>query len=329
MKKTVCGILVVLFTAAFCFAGGSGESSGGVADWPEKGKPVILMCPFGAGGGFDINLRMIAPFLEKHLGTTVTVQNITGANGWVCWNQVIKAKPDGYILAGANYPTQIAGYLDPAANIPYTFRDFTILSNYVRDVNILVCRVDETRFRTAAEMVNYAKEHELTVFNGGRGSDDHVVTMQMNKELGTKFRPVHLGMTAEGTANMLGGHIDGLVCNISDVIQRHRDGDLKIVAQFSRQRTSFLPDVPTFEEAGFPGIYGDTSRGLVAPPNMDPVLKEKILKVLKDVMEDPEHKAAAEKAGIFIDSTTMGPDFEKQIAEVEKKIIDLKEELGM
>ena len=321
MKKTVC-VIVVLLTVAFCFAGGGGESTDKTADWPEKGKNMILLCPMAAGGGMDINMRMLAPFLEKHLGVKVTVQNVVGAGGWVCWTQLLKAKPDGYTISGANYPTKIAGYLDPASNVPYTFRDFTLLSSYVVDINVLVCRTDETRFRTAAEMVNYAKRNEVTVFNGGRGSDDHVLTVEVNLKLGTKFKPVHMGQTGEGVANMLGGHIDGLVCNVSDIYQRYKEGDLKVLAVFSRERVSLMPDVPTFEEAGFPGLYGDTCRGVVAPPNMDPVLKEKFLRALKAVMTDPEHVAMAAKSGILI-TAMLGSDFEKYVGEVERKMKEL------
>ena len=325
MKKIVCVILTVLIAATLCFAKGGNESSGG-AGWPEKGKNISLICPFRAGGGMDLSARLLAPYLEKHLGVTVTVQNVDGANGWAGWTQGIKAKPDGYTLVYANYPAQISGYLDPATNVPYTFRDFTAISNHVTDVNVIVFRPDENRFRTAAEFVDYAKANEMTFTTGGRASDDHILIAQINKKLGTKLKPVHMANTAEGIAAMLGGHVDGVVGNVSEFYQRLKSGECIILAQFNPKRSSFMSDVPTFEEGGFAGIYGDSSRGLLAPPSLDPAVKEKLMKVIKDVMVDPEHIAAAEKVGASINAM-IGTDFEKWLGEQEIIIKDLMPDL--
>jgi tripartite-type tricarboxylate transporter receptor subunit TctC len=270
--------------------------------------------------------RLLAPYLEKHLGVTVTVLNVEGANGWVGWTQGIKAKPDGYTLIYANYPAQIAGYLDPATNVQYTYRDFTAVSNHVTDINVLVFRPDEKRFRTSAEFVNYAKANELTITTGGRASDDHIAIAQINKNLGTKLTPVHMANTTEGIAAMLGSHVDGVMGNVSEFYQRLKAGECSVLAAFSPKRSSFMSTVPTFEEGGFAGIYGDSSRGLLAPPNLDSAVKEKLLRVIKDVMSDPEHTAAAEKIGAAINPMN-GADFEKWLGEQEVIIKGLMSEL--
>lgn len=71
----------------------------------------------------DATSRLLAPYLEKALGVTVTVENVDEANGWSGWTQAITAAPDGYTQVYANYPQMITDYLNPTNNISYTFRD--------------------------------------------------------------------------------------------------------------------------------------------------------------------------------------------------------------
>jgi tripartite-type tricarboxylate transporter receptor subunit TctC len=317
MKKILCMIFVAMLATALCFATGGREAGG--AEWPERGRTISLIVPFAPGGGMDMSGRLLSPFLEKHLGVTVTVHNIAGANGWTGWTQAIRARPDGYTLVYANYPAQIAGYLDPATNIPYTFRDFTPISLHVTDENILVLRPNDTRFRTAADFVAHARANEVTMTTGGRLSDDHFLIEKVNSALRTRIRPVHMQNTPEGFAAVLGGHVDGQIANVSEYFQRLNAGEVIVLAQFYPRRSPHMPNIPTFGEAGFPGIYGDSSRGLLAPPNLDPAVKEKLLRVIRDVMTDPEHVAAANRIGATI-NPIIGDDFGRWLQEQEDAI---------
>ena len=314
MKKFVCIVLAALIATSLCFAAGRRDAGG---EWPTRG--ITLIVPFAPGGGMDMSGRLLAPFLERHLGVPVTVINVAGANGWAGWTQAIRAAPDGYTLVYANYPAQIAGYLDPANNIQFTFRDFTPIALHVTDENVAVFRPNETRFPTVASWVEYARVNEMTMATGGRLSDDHFLIARMNRYLGTRIRPVHMQNTPEGFAAVLGGHIDGQIANVSEYFQILEAGGAKILTQFWPHRSPHMPQIPTLAESGFPGIYGDSSRGLLAPPNLNPAVRERLLRVMVDVMNDPEHHAAAARVGATL-NPIIGDDFYRWLEQQENDI---------
>ena len=72
--------------------------------WPEKGKTITLIVPYGTGGGGDIGARILAPFVEKELGTTIEVVNKPGASSQIGVTDLAKAKTDGYTIGFTHLP---------------------------------------------------------------------------------------------------------------------------------------------------------------------------------------------------------------------------------
>lgn len=302
-------------------------SSTATTDWP-KGN-ITLICPFKAGGGMDTASRLIAQFLEKDLGVTVTVNNVEGGNSWTGWMQVNAAKPDGYTLGFANYPAQVGGYLNPSANVKLTYRDFTAVCNIVSDYNCIVTRNEETRFKTGKEFMEYAKENEVTVgTGGGTGSDDHVLIEKINNAFGTKLKATLMASTAEAKAAMLGGHIDAVIGNVSEYYALSQDKSANVLAVCAPKRAEkFMPDIPTLEEQGYADVYGASDRGLIAPPNLDPAVMEKLIATLKEIEQDPEYQATALERGMNI-NMMYDQDFVTYIDGIEKTMIELKPLFG-
>ena len=95
---------------------GTAEKDGGQST--DSGYPVdkvTLLCPSDAGGAMDQNCRMMAPYLEKHLGVPVEVTNMGGSACWIGWSYLYNEAPkDGSCISFANFPNMITGYLDTA-----------------------------------------------------------------------------------------------------------------------------------------------------------------------------------------------------------------------
>ena len=66
-------------------SGNAGSTAGGGEVSYPNGKTITMICPWSAGGGSDNGVRLLVPYLEKELDTTITVINPTGGSGWVCW----------------------------------------------------------------------------------------------------------------------------------------------------------------------------------------------------------------------------------------------------
>lgn len=267
-------------------------------DWPKKDIRVLV--GFKAGGTSDLGTRLLFEAAKEELGVNIIVDNVTGAGGWNAWSELKKAKPDGYTLALVTDPTIYGGYLDPSNNRKDSIHDFTPIVNHVSDDACIAVNPGDDRFETFADLIEYAKEHDVTATTTGVGSQVHLMMLRMNDELGTRFVPVHTTGTAEGKTMILGKNVDCFFACVGDIAPSVNSGELKCLAVSSEERSEFMPDVPTMVEQGFPLIYAYSARGIIGPSGMDPAVVEKLAGILKNAMESPEHKEAMDQMSLRI-----------------------------
>jgi tripartite-type tricarboxylate transporter receptor subunit TctC len=262
------------------------------AQYPERGLTLIV--PYGAGGGTDITARLLARDLEAVLGKPVTVENRAGGAGWIGWGALAAAKPDGYTLGYLNVPSLYAGYLDPKVGRKESLDSFTPLTNHVIDYNIWAVKADSP-FKTVKDVIDAAKKtpDSVTVTAYGAGSDDHLAILGISAETDTKFVVVHSRSTAEAKTQALGGHVQVLGANISEVAEEVRSGQLRLLGVMAPQRSRFLPDAPTFKEQGFNQVWS-VSRGIAAPAGLPKDVEAKLTAALESVLSSREHQGKAE-----------------------------------
>lgn len=327
MKKylLVACMLVLSVALAACGSGKDSEKAGKPdSDFPKK--PITLIVPWSAGGGSDTGARLLQPYLEDELGVTVNVVNKTGGGGWVGWNELANAKPDGYTIGLANSPHIITGYLNPSLKRDKSLDDFVGLGMHVIDPDILAIRKDEKRFSTIEELVAYAKDNKLTVTATGEGTDEHLVILSFNKKYGTQLEAVHFDGAAESRAAVLGGHVDLLIANAGEVLSLYKDKEIKVVGVASTERSQFMEDVPTFEESGFE-VYQESSRGLIAPKGLDPEVLAKLQSALEKAVTNEEHikKMADLGYGVKFEN---GEDYMAILKKDEESVKELNDLLG-
>jgi len=267
-----------------------------IAQYPERN--ITLIVPYGAGGGTDITARMLAKDLEAALGKAVTVENRAGGGGWVGWGSLAQAAPDGYTIGYLNVPSMYAGYLDRQYNRKETLDSFTPLMNHVLDYNIWAVRADSP-FKTVKDVIDAAKKtpNAITVTGFGAGGDDHIATLAIEAETGTKFVVVHHRSTAEGKTQVLGGHVQVLGANISEVAEEVKAGQFRILGVMSPQRSRFLPNAPTFKEQGFNQVWS-VSRGIAAPAGLPKDVQATLTAALEKTLTSREHQQKAEQLSL-------------------------------
>ena len=108
-------------------SGGSNSGSSGESGTWEPNRSITMLVPWSAGGGSDLAVRTLVPYLEDDLGVSITVVNSTGANGWIAWNELLNSDPDGYTIAQMNIPTVYSGYMDPQQNRDKSDRSHVVL----------------------------------------------------------------------------------------------------------------------------------------------------------------------------------------------------------
>jgi len=267
--------------------------------YPDRGLLVIV--PYGPGGGSDITARLLALDLEPNFGKPVTVENRAGGGGWIGWGSLAASKPDGYTLGYIAAPNLYAGYLDRSiagGARKENLESFTPLINHVFDYNMWGVRA-ESKYQTLKDVIEDAKKRpgQISLNGGGHGSDDHIALLGIEAATGTKFLLPHFRSTSEGMTQVLGGHIDVLAANVSEAAENVRTGKIRPLGVMAPERSKFMPNAPTFREQGFDQVWA-VSRGVAGPAGLPKNVETTLIAMLEKTISTKEHQAKAEKLSL-------------------------------
>ncbi|KYZ75666.1 hypothetical protein AXX12_10660 [Anaerosporomusa subterranea] len=329
MKKMLVIITVLMLVMGTIAGCGGKDSAAPKASAPKSdypNKPITIIISFAAGGGTDLGARTLVPFLEKELGVPIVIENKPGANGWIGYSDLLKAKPDGYTLGYFNTPGLVQGELNPSVKRP-GYESFDYIANHVIDPAVIAVRADEKRFTNLKEMVEYAKTHELTATSNGVGSSNHLAVLTINEKMGVKIKPVQFGGASESLTAVLGGHVDLFTVKVGEILEPMREGQFKVLGVMTKERNPQIPTVPTFKEALGVEVINYTTRGLGAPKGLDSQVLAKLQTVVGNAMKNPDHVEKMKKMGLVVDGRT-GEDYKKLVTEEEQALRSLVHLLG-
>lgn len=284
-------LLVLLVGVAPLLAQGQAE-----LEYPTKGIEVLV--GYSAGGATDIAARLVAPFMEKELGKPVTVINKPGAGGEIAHSATAMAKPDGYTLGYIHAPATISITLNRKAS--YALQDFVIIGNVVYHENLIVVP-PTSRFKTIQDVLTYAKENpgKLTIGNSGAYADDHLASLALQNTAGVKFEDTMFQGTAPSLVALLGGHIDLVMCNVADIVDKVKQKQLVVLATLGSERNALFPDSPTMKELGYNVMMGNYTT-LAAPANTPAPIVKLLQDTLQKVTASEEYVAKATEMGLPI-----------------------------
>jgi tripartite-type tricarboxylate transporter receptor subunit TctC len=219
----------------------------------------------------DIVGRTVGDKMSASLGQPVIVENKPGANAMLATEAVAASKPDGLtLLAAATNHTMIPALY--GARIRFdAAKSFVPVCTLAGSATVLVVG-PSMPVKSVAEFVERAKakRDSVTYATPGQGSSPHLATEQFRKLIGVSMVHVPYKGAAPAVTDLLGGQVDVSFATVGSVLPHLKAGRLKALAVASRQRSSLLPDVPTFEEAGVKGFVIDTWYGLLAPAGTPP-----------------------------------------------------------
>ena len=277
-------------------------------------QPVKLVVGFAAGGPSDLVARAFADHAAKPLGQPVIVENKPGANAVLATEAVAAARPDGHtLLAAATNHTMIPALY--SARIKFdAAKSFVPVCTLASSATVLVVGPSMT-VKSVAEFIERAKARpdSITYATPGQGSSPHLATEQFRKLAGVSMVHVPYKGAAPAVSDLLGGQVDVSFATVGSVLPHLKAGKLKALAVASRQRSTLLPDVQTFEEAGVKGFVIDTWYGLLAPAGTP---AEAVRQLTREAVEFTRSSAMREKlatAGLEL-SSVCGEAFAGQIA---------------
>lgn len=275
------------------------------AVYPERS--ITMIVAYAPGGGTDLTARLIAPFIEKHLGNGVkiAVMNRPGAGGQIGFTALADAAPDGYTIGFINTPNVISIPIERSAS--YTWQSFDLLGNVVDDPGGFSVH-EADGIKTLADLAAFAKANPeaVTVGTTGVGSDDHLSMLVFQKIAGVRMTHIpYPGSGAVRTA-LLGRHITVGAINVGEAMQFVKGGaPFRNLGQMSEKRSDVAPDVPTFREQGFDMAFASL-RGIAAPKGLPPEVRERLVSAVAKAVADPEFHAKAKE--IFAPMRFLAPE---------------------
>jgi tripartite-type tricarboxylate transporter receptor subunit TctC len=254
-------------------------------------RPVRLIVAFVPGGATDTLARQISNDLKEALGQPVIVENRPGANGYLAWNHVAAAEPDGYTLLVAENALgmsqalykKAASSFDPLTQYDAVAALATSPSALIVSNNIPAGTVTElvAFSRTVPGKMNYA--------SAGVGSVAHL-NFEVFKDA-TGMEAIHIPYKGggQGIADVVAGHVPMMITSVQATKSLVEAGQIKALAVTSIARSPAMPTVPTMAEAGVKGADVELRFwfGLFGPKGMPDPVKAKLEKASATVMSDP------------------------------------------
>jgi tripartite-type tricarboxylate transporter receptor subunit TctC len=226
-------------------------------------RPIRFIVPLAPGGGLDFVARLFGEYLSRNIGQQIYIENKLGAGGMIGIETAAKSPPDGYSVLVTN---------DNVASAPHVLR---VNTDYVKDLVPVVQLSQQTlvlavhssfEVKTVAELVAAAKAKPGMGFaTSGVGSNQHILGEWFAKEAGIQLDHVPYRGAGQAVNDFIAGHILIGVLGPTALIPHFKTGTLRCLAQSSSKRAESLPDVPTFEEAGFKGMVLDAWYGAFVP----------------------------------------------------------------
>ena len=264
-------------------------------------KPVQLIISIPAGGGGDVNGRMILDEFSKTLGQPVVPTNKPGASDTVGTDAVAKSKNDGYTI----------GYTSAAALVYFRLTNpEAVHFDPMKDLDLLglhtffplsVAVKADSPWKSFKELIEYAKQNpgKLRVSTAGVGSVANFNVQLTQSLTGAQFTHVPFkGGEAVVTA-LLGGHVEVSFDIIGKFKPHVESGALRVL--LAGKKAPIMPQVPTLKELGYPRDFLSGWHGLVGPAGLPEGVKKVLVPALEKAIKHPEGKGKIEGLGYVVD----------------------------
>jgi len=272
-------------------------------------RPIRIVVPFAAGGGYDITARLLAEALGRDVGQPVVVDNRTGAGGVLGIEQVWRAAPDGHTLGltGAAVLTTVPHL----RRLPYEPLNFAHIARLVSMPYVLAVRNDLPA-RTLPEFIELARRTPLNYGASGAGSSQHLAAELFNQTAGIQMKLVTYRGTTLALNDLAAGAVDVALADVT-ALELVRAGRIRAIAVIAERRWSLLPDVPTASEV-LPDCKAENWYGLSAPPGTPPAIVEFLRTRIERLFADPALSRRYDASGLH-PALLSGPALQSFIAQ--------------
>jgi tripartite-type tricarboxylate transporter receptor subunit TctC len=264
---------------------------------PYPSKPIAILTSVAPGTPFDMLGRIFAERLRQKLGVSVVLENVTGGQGLIATQRALNARSDGYTLLIASGGLTTSPLV--VKNAGYKVEDFVAIAPlgqvpYILFVSSSVPATD------VPSLMSYMKSN-LKNMNSGILMTSHLSMLLSRKfgvESGGELTEIGYRGSGDMTLALLANDIQLMATTYSVAGPHLASGRIKAIGTVADERTSAMPDLPTFKEKGYPSLKTSIWEGLFAKADVPADVLMKIRAVSQDIVSDPSYLTAMKPTGM-------------------------------
>jgi len=267
------------------------------AAWPTK--PIRWIVNFPPAGAADILSRTLAEYFGNKLGQPIVVENKPGAGGMLGADILAKAHGDTQLVMMSSAASHGIGpvlYKD----VPYDpLRDFTHIHLVGTFPSVLAVNAGSP-ISSVQQLIELAKSKpgEVTYGTGGNGTMNHLTGQLLARAANVTLVHIPYRGSAAAMNDLMGGQTTALMESLPTAIGYFTSGRMKPLAVSEDERSSSLPDVPTFREAGFPTVVTTNWFGFSATAGIPPEIAKRWETEIGTALQSAQVKEAFAKIGV-------------------------------
>ena len=294
LRRAIAAIVLALVPLANALA----------QDFPSK--PVRFVVPYAAGGSGDLLARLLGNKLSSMWGQQVVIDNKPGAGGLIGTEFAARSDPDGYTLyLATDGPLTVAATLNK--HVPYDWkRDLAPVSMIAVGYQVLIVS-PKLPVRGLQEFMALARQKPgvLNYASIGIGTAPHLAAELFKSVANIDITHVpYRGSSAQAITALIAGDVAMFMVGTSTAVPHIQSGSVRALAVTSEKRVDSLPDIPTFAEAGLPGVDVSLWFAVLVPGGTPPPIVKKLSADIVRAVADADYKKALEIRGFEAQSSS-------------------------
>src|SRR6476619_4411379 len=260
-------------------------------------RQITLIVPFPPGGSTDVAARILAEHMRARLGQPVVIENVGGAGGSIAVGRLAKAAPDGYTIDIGQWDTHVGSII---YKLDYDLeKDFEPIALISNNPQLMVAKKDLPA-NTLGELVTWMKANPDKINFVNQNAAANVTGVMFEKLTQQKVQFIPYRGAGPAMTDLVAGTVDLLVVQGAVALPQIRAGKIKALANLSAKRSASMPDIPTADETGVPGLYMSGWFGFFAPKNTPKEVVAKLNAATVEALADPAIQKRFSELGLDV-----------------------------
>ena len=262
-------------------------------------RQITLIVPFPPGGSTDVAARILAEHMRARLGQPVVIENVGGAGGSIAVGRVARAAPDGYTIDIGQWDTHVGSII---YKLDYDLqKDFEPIGLISNNPQLMVAKKDLPA-GNLKELIAWMKANPGKINYVNQNAAANVTGVMFEKLTGQKFHYIPYRGAGPAMTDLVSGQVDLLVVQGAVALPQIRAGKIKAIANLSPQRSASMPDIPTSDETGVPGLYMSGWFGFFAPKGTPKDVIATLNSAMVQALAEPAVRARFTELGLDVAS---------------------------